>query len=272
MSNQNTDEIFVGSIPQIYETLLVPLLFESYAVELASRLQERPPTNLLELAAGTGVATRAIDRVLPETTAITATDLNIGMLDQAQARGTDREVIWRQADAMNLPFADNSFDTVICQFGVMFFPEKDRGFAEVRRVLAPGGKYIFLVWDQLKENEVAYSIESALADLFPDDPPRMLSRTPYGYFDHERIKGDISAGGISSLPDFTTVALRSRAESAAIPAMAYCQGTPLRGEIEARDPTGLDAATAAVELAIAQRFGRESLDTKIQAHLITLEM
>ncbi|HEX9453875.1 MAG TPA: class I SAM-dependent methyltransferase, partial [Candidatus Binatia bacterium] len=152
MSGGETDKVFAGSMPQIYETHLVPLIFEPYAADLVNRLASRPLTRVLEIAAGTGVVTRALALVLPESVAIVATDLNQPMLDQAAARGIKRPVEWRQANAMQLPFADGMFDAVVCQFGVMFFPEKSKAFSEARRVLSPGGVFIFNVWDRIEEN------------------------------------------------------------------------------------------------------------------------
>jgi SAM-dependent methyltransferase len=184
MSSYGSDKVFTGCIPELYDAYLVPLLFEPYAADLAARLASRPLGRVLEIAAGTGVATRAMATALPEAVAIAATDLNQAMLDRAAARGTSRPVEWRQADAMALPFADGTFDAVVCQFGVMFFPEKGRAYAEVRRVLRSGGLFVFNVWDRIQENEFADIVTTALAALFPDDPPRFLARTPHGYHDH----------------------------------------------------------------------------------------
>lgn len=270
MSSYGSDKVFTGSIAELYDTYLVPLLFEPYAVDLAARLASRPPGRVLEIAAGTGVATRAMATALPEGVSIVATDLNQAMLDQASARGTVRPVEWRQADAMALPFADGTFDALVCQFGVMFFPEKGRAYAEVRRVLRPGGLFVFNVWDRIEENELADTVTTALAALFPDDPPRFLARTPHGYHDHETIKRDLAGGGFTASPAVTTLAARSRAASCEDAAVAYCQGTPLRNEIEARDASGLTEATTLAAEAIAHRFGRETVDGKIQAHVVTI--
>lgn len=271
MSNPNTDKLFSGSIPKLYETYLVPLIFAPYAADLANRLAARPLTRVLEIAAGTGVVTRALTSVLPESVSIVATDLNQAMLDQAAAVGTRRPVEWRQADAMQLPFPDASFDAVVCQFGAMFFPERSKAFAETRRVLKPGGVFIFNVWDRIEENEFADTVITALASVFPQDPPRFLARTPHGYYDRQTIARDLAAGGFAALPEISTVAARSRAESAQVPAIAYCQGTPMRNEIEARDASRLLEATDVVERAIAQRFGRGAVDGKIQAVVVTIE-
>jgi len=271
MSNYGSDKVFAGSIPEVYDTYLVPLIFEQYAAELAARLALRPLTGVLEVAAGTGVVTRAMATALPEAVSIVATDLNQSMLDQAAAHGTARPVSWRQADAMQFPFQDAAFDAVVCQFGVMFFAEKSRAYAEARRVLRPGGIFIFNVWDRIEENEFADVVTTALENLFPEDPPRFLARTPHGYYDHETITRDLAKGGFTASPEIVTLSARSRAESFRIPAIAYCQGTPLRNEIEAREASRLGEATETAAAAIAKRFGRGPVDGKIQAHIISVE-
>ena len=271
MSNHDTDKVFTGSIPELYDTYLVPLIFEPYAVDLADRLASRSLACVLEIAAGTGVVTRAMASALPESMSIVATDLNQPMLDHASTLGTQRAVEWHQADAMQLPFQNETFDAVVCQFGVMFFPEKSRAYSEARRVLRSGGVFIFNVWDRLEENEFADTVTMALETAFPADPPRFLARTPHGYYDHETIKRDLANGGFTASPEIITLAARSRAESFRNPAIAYCQGTPLRNEIEARDASRLGEATDIAAEAIARRFGRGAVDGKIQAHIISSE-
>jgi SAM-dependent methyltransferase len=270
MISPDSDKLFTGSIPQLYEDYLVPLIFEPYAPDLANRLASRPLVQVLEIAAGTGVVTRSLASVLPETVSIVATDLNQPMLDLAAAIGTRRPVEWRQADALQLPFSDATFDAVVCQFGIMFFPEKSTAFSEAGRVLRPGGVFIFNVWDRIEDNEFADAVTAAVETLFPDDPPRFLARTPHGYYDRPTIERDLVEGGFTSTPQFTTLAARSRAESPRIPAVAYCEGTPLRNEIEERDASRLGEATDLAEEAIAQRFGRGAVDGKIQAHIVTI--
>lgn len=264
------DSAFSDAISDVYERHLVPLIFEPYAVAMAERLAAAPAARVLELAAGTGVLTRALASQLPSTVSITATDLNASMLDQAARVGTSRPVEWRQADAMQLPFDDGAFDVVVCQFGVMFFPDKPRAFAEARRVLARGGILAFSVWDRIEENEFADVVTGALASELPHDPPRFLSRTPHGYFDRAAIARDLARGGFSSAPTFTTIAARSQADSPAAPAVAYCKGTPLRNEIEERAPERLDELTAIAAEALRRRFGAGTVDGKIQAHIVML--
>jgi len=271
MSSLHSDKIFAGSIPRLYEAYLVPLIFEPYAADLVNRLAPISPSRVLEIAAGTGVVTRNLASVLPESVSIVATDLNQSMLDLAATIGTKRRVEWRQADAMQLPFPDGTFDAVVCQFGVMFFPERSRAFAEARRVLRSGGVFAFNVWDRIKENEFADVVTTALESLFPKDPPRFLARTPHGYYDRLTIEQDLANGGFTASPDIRTVAARSRAESCRVPAVAYCQGTPLRNEIEARDASRLGEATDLAAEAIAQKFGQGAVDGKIQAHIVIIE-
>jgi ubiquinone/menaquinone biosynthesis C-methylase UbiE len=275
MKKNETDKTFAGSIPKFYEEYLVPLIFEPYAGDLASRLASRQSTRklsrVLEIAAGTGVVTRHLASKLPADVSIVATDLNQPMLDTAADMGTSRPVEWRPADAMQLPFEGGEFDAVVCQFGVMFFPDKAKAFSEARRVLRPGGVLLFNVWDRIEENEFADAVTTALESLFPDDPPRFLARTPHGYHDVAAVARDLRGGGFASPPQVDTVAARSKAASPRIPALAYCQGTPLRSEIEARDKTRLDEATDVAAAAVARRFGSGAVDSKIQAHVVAIE-
>jgi SAM-dependent methyltransferase len=275
MNNSQTDKIFAGSIPKFYEEHLVPLIFEPYAGELASRLASRKLTRkltrVLEVAAGTGVVTRHLASALPKDVSIVATDLNQPMLDMAAEMGTSRPVEWRAADAMQLPFEDGEFDAVVCQFGAMFFPDKAKAFAEARRVLRPTGVLLFNVWDRIEENEFADTVTTALESLFPKDPPRFLARTPHGYHNVAVVERHLQDGGFVSRPQVDTVAARSKAASPRIPALAYCQGTPLRSEIEARDRTRLAEATDFAAAAVARRFGSGAVDSKIQAHVVAIE-
>ena len=268
MDGPGSDAVFAGSIPEFYDEYLVPLIFEPYAQDLAARVAGLDPAQVLEIAAGTGVVTRAVAQALPERAELVATDLNRAMLDRAEAVGTGRPVRWQQADAMRLPFPAASFDVVFCQFGVMFFPDKVRAFAEARRVLRPGGTLLFNVWDRIEENEFAGIVTDALAGVYPDSPPRFLARTPHGCSDLDALSDDLARAGFAAAPHHETVTARSRAASAQVPAIAYCQGTPLRTEIEERSGADLAAATAACAEAIAQRCGPGPVDGRIQAHIV----
>ena len=263
----DTDKVFAGSIPSIYDQYLGPLIFEPYAADLATRLAFLPAGNLLETAAGTGIVTRALANYLDPGVRIVASDLNQPMLDHAASRLSSRRVSWQQANALALPFEDASFDAVVCQFGVMFFPDRPKAYSEALRVLKPGGAFLFNVWDTIEENDFARVTTDALKVLFPSDPALFLSRTPHGHHDVGTIKRELTAAGFSHIK-IETVAHRSRAPSARDPAVGYCQGTPLRNEIEARDATRLQEATDAAAQAIAAEFGSGPVDGKIQAHVV----
>ena len=266
----STDTAFTGSVAQFYERYMVPLIFEPYAVDIARRVAQAAPRAVLELAAGTGVVTRQLALVLDESAQLVATDLNPAMIDEAARLGTARPVAWRQVDAMMLPFEDASFDAVVCQFGVMFFPDRPHAYAQARRVLRPGGLFAFNAWGAIAQNGFADAVTDALATVFPQDPPRFMARTPHGYHDATRIAQDLAAAGFTNPPAIETVAFTSRAASAGIAALAYCEGTPLRGEIEARDPDGLARATRAAEAELARRFGAGPIEGRIEALVVTV--
>lgn len=263
-----SDKVFAGSIPELYDRFLVPLIFEPYALDLAARLAKAAPRSVLEIAAGTGVLTRAMAPHLAADARLTVTDLNQPMLDHAKARQPDERIEWKQADALALPFEDGSFDAVACQFGVMFFPDKVQGYKEARRVLKPGGHYVFNVWDRISDNEFADTVTEALAMLFPSDPPRFLARTPHGYHDEGQIRAQLNAAGFTNV-SIEAVDHRSKAPSPRDPAIAYCQGTPLRNEIEARGASRLEEATNDAAEAVARKFGSGAVDGRIRALVIT---
>lgn len=263
-----SDKVFAGSIPQFYDTLMVPLIFEAYADHMAWLVAAFSPRSVLETAAGTGVVARALAPRLGADAHYVVTDLNQPMLDHAAARqGPDRRIEWRQADALALPFEAASFDVVCCQFGAMFFPDRVAGYAEARRVLKPGGRFVFSVWDRIEENAFADEVTQAVAVLFAHDVPRFLARTPHGYHDTALIREDLRRAGFADI-DIDTRQELSCASSARDAATAYCQGTPLRNEIEARDASLLQAATDRATEAIACRHGTGPVAGKIQAHVI----
>ena len=262
-----TDKVFGGSIPENYDRHLVPLIFEPFAADIAQRAAALSPSAVLENAAGTGVVTRALAPRLTNASYV-VTDLNQPMLDYAASRQPpDSRIKWHQADAQALPFENAAFDLVICQFGAMFFPDRSSAYREAKRVLKPGGHFLFSVWDRIEENVFADDVTNALAKIFPHDPPRFLARTPHGYHDTTLIRRELESAGFSSVV-IETKAEQSRAPSPRLPAVAYCQGTPIRNEIEAREAGKLEAATDYAASAIAERHGGGEVTAKIQAHVI----
>ncbi len=263
------DKVFAGSIPDVYDDYLVPLIFAQYADDLAHRTVALEPPRVLEVAAGSGVVSRAVAPMLDSSARFVVTDLNPPMLDRAASMQDDPDrVEWVPADALDLPFEDDSFDLVLCQFGAMFFPDRVQAYREAHRVLGEGGAFIFNMWDRIEENEFAFEVTRALVDAFPDDPPSFLVRTPHGHFDTATYLSELEAAGFSDV-DIEPVDAISVASGPAIPAVAYCQGTPLRNEIEARGPPSLDEATSLAAEAIRARFGDGEIQSRIRAFVIT---
>jgi ubiquinone/menaquinone biosynthesis C-methylase UbiE len=262
-----TDTVFAGSIPALYEKYLGPLIFQPYAEDVAQRLSGLESGALLETAAGTGIVTRTLTRVLPAGVRIVATDLNPPMLAYAAGTIPSGRVTWQQVDAQALPFPDATFDAVVCQFGAMFFPDKLKAYAEARRVLKRDGRFIFNVWDKIEFNEFADVVTATAGRIFPGDPPRFLARTPHGYHDKDAIATTLADAGFGNV-NVETVTRRSVAPSCQHVAIGYCQGTPLRNEIEARDASRLAEVTERAADDIGKRFGRGAVDGMIQAHVI----
>jgi ubiquinone/menaquinone biosynthesis C-methylase UbiE len=262
-----TDTAFAGSIPGLYDRYMGPLLFAPYAEVVARRAKALRPARILETAAGTGIVTAALHDALPDAE-IVATDLNQAMLDVAADRIKSDKVSFSQADAQALPFPDASFDLVVCQFGVMFYPDKVVANAEARRVLRPGGRYLLIIWDRLERNGASHVLGQALAQLYPDNPAAFLERMPFGYHDPARIEHDLLAAGFADIA-FETVERRSRLGSAREAAIGLVQGTPMRAEIEPRAPDALDRATDCGAEALRQFEGPDGLDAPMAAHIVT---
>lgn len=262
-----TDAKFAGSIPELYDQYLVPLLFEPYARDLVERLRDLQSGTLIEVAAGTGAVTRALVEALPGVRVI-ATDLNEGMVRVGASRVTGPELTWQHADAQKLPFETAVASALVCQFGVMFMPDKVAAHREAHRVLAPGGRYIFNVWDRLENNPLSEAVSHAVASVFPDDPPRFFERTPFGHSDPAALRSQLESAGFSRVT-FEHVDKVSQAPSAEHAAIGLCQGTPLRSEIEARGPSRLQEVTALVARALEARFGTGPVENHMRALVVT---
>lgn len=247
------DTQFAGSIPALYDRHLGPLLFAPYAWDMAARVVALAPGDIVETAAGSGIVTAALAAALPQAR-IVATDLNQGMLDVAAAKPELARVRFEAADAQSLPLPGDAFDVAVCQFGMMFFPDRVLAAREARRVLRPGGRFLFNVWDALEQNPVSAAVHEALVALFPGDPPGFLPRTPFGYHNPERIEADLRAAGFANVR-IDTVVLSSRVD-ARMAALGLTKGSPLRAEIEARGNP--DDALRAAEAALAPFDGHDA--------------
>ncbi len=263
-----SDKAFTGSIPAFYDRYLGPMLFAPYAADLAARVKAFAPLAVLETAAGTGIVTARLAEVLSADAVITATDLNQAMIDTAAAKIASPKITWLACDATRLPFADGAFDLVLCQFGVMFFPSKLEAFKEARRVLKAGGKFLFNVWDRIEFSPIFQTIADAVAARYPADPPNFPRRTPYGHHDVQAIRDQLSEAGFANISS-VVVTLPCCCPSPRDAAIGPCHGSPLRSEIEARDPTGLDAATDAAVAALVARFRDGPIESTMQAIIFT---
>jgi ubiquinone/menaquinone biosynthesis C-methylase UbiE len=256
---------FVGTIPETYDRFLGPLLFEPYAQDMAGRVRRAGGVRVLELACGTGIVTRALLAVLASGGELTATDLNEAMLGVARENaGTDPRLRVQQADACSLPFPDRSFDLIVCQFGVMFFPDKAGSMREARRVLALGGRYLFNVWDSLEHNPIPAAVQESLEELLPSNPPRFLAQTPYGWFDPKAIESTVRAGGFTSVRH-DVVAFPSESSSAADAARGLIEGTPILIALSERGITDTRAIREATSDRLAAGFGKAPCRSTMQA-------
>ncbi len=229
---------YVGSIPQHYDRNLGPVLFAEYAADIAHRVARLNPQRVLETAAGTGIVTRALRDALPTAASLTATDLNAPMLDIAATKFCPGETVeFCTADATALPFDDGSFDAIVCQFGVMFFPDKDKSYREVFRVLAAGGHYVFSIWDSHRHNPIGRIAHEVIGSFFPSDPPQFQS-VPFAYR-FEPIKESLIDAGFAGI---SAAVLKSQKEVADFATLArgLVYGSPVIDQVEQRG--GVDPA------------------------------
>ena len=259
---------FAGTLAEFYDRYLVPLNFAPYAEVVADRVNSIRPHRVLETAAGTGVVTEALSQILPSDVTITATDINLPMIERGKARPGMERVVWQQADAMKLPFADASFDLMVCQFGVMFFPDKRASFREAFRVLIPGGTYLFALWDDYDttmSNSPIWIAALKVGDMLGRDPHTLVNP---GYYDEPTIRADLAEAGFHEVR-IERVVRPAKAASARDAALFTVQGSLLRTAIEATDPSRLGEATDAVERVMRARFGDGPVVGNNQALIVT---
>jgi len=265
MENKNAH--FAGSIPAAYDRYLGPVLFQPYAEDLAARLNVEANASVLELACGTGILTRVLRDRLPGTTRLVATDLNEPMFQNAAQRFRHDEAIeWQQADASSLPFEDESFDAVVCQFGIMFVPDKALSAREARRVLKPGGLFLFNVWDSMEHNDLGRIAHETISSFFEKDPPTFY-QVPFGYHDHSEIKRVLEGAGFRDVRVEVVAKMggASRPEDAA---RGLVHGNPVAVAITERDPSLLPVITNAVADTLKKRFGETSVRAPMRAIVV----
>ena len=255
---------FVGSIPENYDRYLGPVLFDPYAADLVARLDLPAEPTVLELACGTGIVTRRLRDQLGSGARIIATDLNDAMLSYASGKFTPEDAIeWKQADATDLPFDDQSFDAVVCQFGMMFFPDKEKALREAYRVLKPGGTFLFSVWDDIEYNELPHIAHTIISDFFEDNPPDFYE-VPFSFHDVETISSLLLATGFLE-PEFCLLRLMAESESAEEVAKGLVHGNPVINALRERSESSIPQIEAAVAEVVAVQCGDSPVCAKMQA-------
>jgi ubiquinone/menaquinone biosynthesis C-methylase UbiE len=261
MSN---DAAFIGSIPQHYDQGLGPMIFVDYAADIAQRVAAGNPTRVLETAAGTGIVTRKLRDALPAGARLTATDLNPPMLDIARAKfRAGEQVEFQPADAVALPFADGSFDAVVCQFGLMFFPDKAKSYSEVYRVLAPGGRYTFSVWDSHRYNPFGRIAHKVAGGFFPADPPQFYS-VPFSCHQIDPVKQSLIEAGFTGI-NAAVVSLDKEIPDVAHFARAAIYGNPLIDQVRARGGVEPELVVDALVQEYRREFGADPGRMPLQA-------
>lgn len=255
---------FVGNIPEYYDRGLGPVIFADYAVDMARRVAALKPARVLETAAGTGIVTRRLRDVLPATAHLTATDLNPPMLEVARSKfRAGEQVDFRPADATLLPFSDGAFDAVVCQFGVMFFPDKDKSYREVHRVLAPGGRYLFSVWDSHRHNSFGRLAHAIAGSFFPADPPQFYN-VPFSCHQIDPIKEALIDAGFTDI-NVAVVKIEKEIPDAAPFTRGLVYGNPLIDQIRARGGVDPDRIVDALRQALDRELGQNSGRLPLQA-------
>jgi ubiquinone/menaquinone biosynthesis C-methylase UbiE len=259
---------FIGSIPQHYDRYLGPIFFHQYADDLAARLTIIPGMRVLEAACGTGILTERLARRLAGDGALVATDLNEAMIEHAKQKSVAASAVeWQEADATKLPFPDSAFDTVICQFGLMFFADKVAGLREACRVLKPGGRYLFNVWDSFESNTIGKVVHDTVTSFFPEDPPGFYV-VPFSLHDTAAITRWLANVGYQSIT-CEAVSRTGESPNAIAAATGLIEGTPLYGEIMQRRPDVVGDIKATLARNLAAAFGEAPLRCPLRAFVFT---
>ena len=258
---------FAGSIPAAYDRYLGPVLFQPYAEDLATRLRLTRNSSVLELACGTGILTRILRTNLPPTVQLTATDLNEPMYRYAAGKFRKGErVRWFQADACNLPFDDQKFDAVVCQFGIMFVPDKELAAREAYRVLKRGGVFLFNVWDALNYNKLALLAHRTITSYFKKDPPTFYL-VPFSYHNRAEIRRLLKNAGFRTVNTKIVMKIGRISDVEGV-AKGLVQGNPVSLAIAERNPVLFPGITNAISAGIRRRFGKRNIRVPMRAIVV----
>lgn len=270
MITQPSPVAFSGNIPRYYDAHLGPIFFEPFSIDVAERIGQLKPQNVLELACGTGRLTRRLAESIPAGAQLVATDINPAMIALASAKLADAaSITWDVVDAHSLPYPENSFDVVVSQFGAMFYTDKIAAYAETLRALKPGGIFFMLTWDKLENNPVALTAHQTLQHFFPNDPPQFF-KIPFSYYNESQIRGELETSGFG-LVHSVLITLKGHGESALSVAKGLLQGTPTYTALMDRDETLLEPIMDEVSRRLADQFGTANIEAPVQARLFIAE-
>jgi ubiquinone/menaquinone biosynthesis C-methylase UbiE len=255
---------FSGSVPANYEQYLGPLLFEPYAQDIASRISKTNVQSVLEIACGTGRVTKHLRNLIPYSAQLIATDLNPGMLEIAKNLLPNENISFQVADAQELPFADNSFNVVVCQFGFMFVPDKAKAFNEAFRVLKQGGTLLFNTWDKIENNHLAHLIRTVVTDFFSSSSAADFYEVPFSMYNKQDITSLLHSAGFNNI-HVELVTKKGIAKTALDAAKGLITGTPAFKEILERDASAPEKIITIAENKIAELYGKNSFESELNA-------
>ncbi len=264
----STIEHDYAPICDLYERHLGSALFEPYAIDLARYVAaDFTEGFVLEMACGTGIVTRQLRAHLKSTVVLTATDINPGMLDYAQKKLKDLKGIdWKQADITNLPFPDASLNVAVCQFGLMFVPDKGRAFREIRRVLVTGGLLAFNVWDRMENNPWGIIAHETIGGFFPENPPQFF-KAPCSFYDVNVLRKLLTTSGFDTI-NIQTVQKECSSDTATSLATGLIEGAPVLAEIQERGGSP-GPIVDAVATTLARTGGDNPYRSTMQAIVVT---
>ena len=256
---------FAGNVPANYERYLGPFLFEPYALDLVSRLQDKKYPDILEIACGTGRVTKHLSKSVKHDT-LTATDLNPDMIAIAKEITRDQHIKWIAADAMELPFDDGSFDLVVMQFGIMFFPDKEEALKEAYRVLKTGGKLIYNTWNKAETNEAIHEGRLVIESYFGENPP-IFYNVPFSMHDDRELTTITRRAAFKSITT-TLVKKEGVSPSAADLAKGIVDGNPIYLTIVERDPSLINTIKEHIQKVLTEKFGAKTIKSPLQAWVV----
>jgi len=254
---------FSGSIPEIYDKYLGPFLFEKYAIDLIERIENGEYKSILEIACGTGIVSKFLPEIFTNDEKIICSDLNPDMIEIAKKKVKEDRIEWKVVDMQEMPFDDNTFDLVFMQFGIMFAPDKEKAFREMYRVLKPGGKLLFNVWQSLEKNRFAFITNEIVTGHFKENPPAFY-QVPFSYGDENEIKRILSKVGFRDI-SLDNLKKSTTAEDAGLLAKGLVEGNPVILQINERDPALLPVIEKELTNELVQKMGDKPLKAELNA-------